>query len=113
MTMKLTSKGRQVIDEVPWGVYLWMMPGRKFVSDDEGHQLMIQSMRGDKKRIEALRNAVKDFGIEEGEPVFFPGHRIVTDEEYEEQRQRLLFGLIPDPMDVAAIEEARNASKRR
>lgn len=59
----------------------------------------IVSMRGDQKRIAQLRDAAKSFGITTGRPVFLEGNRPVSDEEYEEQRQRLLFGLVPDTKD--------------
>ena len=62
----------------------------------------------------ALRDAARDCGVTVGQPCFFQGNRIVTDEEYEEQKLRLKFGLTPDKWDVAAIEEdKRNASRRR
>lgn len=75
---------------------------------------MISSTRGDQQRMRLLADAAKSYGVEEGEPCFFQGNRIVTDEEYEEQKQRMKWGLTPDPWDVASIEEDRkNASNRR
>lgn len=110
--MKLTTTGKKEIVEVPWGVYLWQMPDGSFVADDDGHFLMVASTLGNEQRKEAMRNAVRDFGINEGKPYFMAGHRPVTDEEYEEQRQRMLFGLTPDPLDVASIVEDRKNVKR-
>lgn len=107
--MKLTTTGKRQIEEVPYGVYVWVMPNGQLVGDDEGHFLMIRSTRGDKSRINALTDAVRSYGVTEGMPQYMPGHRPVTDEEYEEQRQRLKWGLTPDPLDIAAInEEKRN-----
>lgn len=111
--MKLTTTGKREIKEVPWGVYLWQMPDGSFVADDDGHYLMIPSTEGDQSRMQAMINAVSDFGINEGQPCFFSGHRPVTDEEYEEQKQRMLFGLVPDPFDIAAINEERKNAKFR
>jgi len=111
--MKVTTLGRKEIEQVPWGVYLWQMDDGKFIGDDDGHFLMIASTKGNVEKLQSLKNAVKDFGIEEGHPVFFSGNRIVTDEEYEEQRLRMEFGLVPDPLDVAAIEEERRLSGKR
>lgn len=112
--MELKTTGKREIQEVPWGVYLWRMPDGSFVSDGQGHFLMISSTRGDQQRMRSLADAAREYGIEEGAPCFFQGNRIVTDEEYEEQKQRMEWGLTPDPWDVAAIEEDRkNASKRR
>lgn len=112
--MKITSLGKKEIQEVPWGVYLWQMPDGSFVGDGEGHFLMIASTRGNVERMRALRDAARDCGVTVGQPCFFQGNRIVTDEEYEEQKLRLKFGLTPDKWDVAAVEEdKRNASRRR
>lgn len=112
--MEIKSLRKQEIQEVPWGVYLWRMPNGSFISDGDGHFLMIASTRGDQQRMKALAEAAADCGVTEGAPCFFQGNRIVSDEEYEEQKLRLKFGLTPDPLDVAAVEEdRRNASKRR
>lgn len=88
------------------------MPSGQFVGDDEDHYLMIFALQGDKERLDALTSAVRSFGIEVGGPRFFPGQRPVDDETYEEQRQRLLFGLTPDVMDVGAIKADRERRKK-
>lgn len=111
--MELKTTRKQEIQEVPWGVYLWRMPNGSFIADGEGHYLMIASTRGDQRRMRALAEAARDCGVEEGAPCFFQGNRIVTDEEYEEQKQRLAWGLTPDPWDIASIrEDKRNVSRR-
>ena len=81
------------------------MPDGSYVSDGEGHFMSINAQYGDIKRQNQLRDAAKAFGITEGKPVFFPGQRQVTDEEYEEQKERLLDGQIPDDHDLAALVE--------
>lgn len=112
--MKMKSLGKQEIAEVPWGTYLWQMPNGSFISDGDGHFLMIEAMEGDQHRMKLLASAAHDCGVDEGMPCFFRGNRIVNDEEYEEQKLRLKFGLTPDKMDVASInEDKRNARNRR
>lgn len=112
--MNIKSLGKKEIQEVPWGVYLWRMPNGSFIADDADHYLMIASTRGDQTRMRALADAARELGVTEGQPCFFQGNRIVSDEEYEEQKLRLKFGLTPDKWDVAAIEEdKRNANARR
>lgn len=112
--MEIKSLGKQEIKEVPWGVYLWRMEDGKFVGDDDGHFLMIQSMEGDNDRMRSLAAAARDCGVDEGSPCFFRGNRIVNDEEYEEQKQRFDWGLTPDPLDIAAInEDNKNVNRRR
>lgn len=112
--MNLKSSGAKEVKETRRGVYLWRMPDGKFVGDGDGHFLMIESMEGDQQRMQSLAKAARDCGVDEGQPCFFRGNRIVSDEEYDYQKQRFEWGLTPDPFDIAAIEEdKRNASKRR
>jgi hypothetical protein len=100
-----TKKAPRVIDEVPYGVYVWEMPDGKWVGDDEGNFLNIASMKGNLKRIAELTAAARSYGITEGGPVFLSGHRQIDDEEYAIQKARLTFGLIPDEHDIPAFRE--------
>lgn len=109
--MELRTTNKQFIKEVPWGVYLWFVPGRGYISDDAGHYMMIASTEGNQEKMAALRDAARSFGVTEGHPVYFSGHRIVSDEEYEEQVQRMKWGLTPDPLDIPAINEERRAKR--
>ena len=103
--MKMKTTGKKFIDEVEYGVYVWEMPDKRIVGDDAGHFLSIASMNGDLNKMSILRQAVAEFGITEGEPRFLSGHRKVSDEEYEQQKQRFEDGLVPDEYDVPAIAE--------
>lgn len=87
------------VSETNIGVYLWEMPDGSLVSDDEGRRMYIQAKRGDLKRIAAITDAARSYGIVEGRPLFVEQVRPVSDEEFEEQRQRMLFGLVPDVQD--------------
>lgn len=102
----------KIIEETDYGLYLWEMPDGSIVADDEKNYLNIPARRGDKEKLKLLKDAVRSFGIEEGRPVFLAGHRRVTDEEYEYQKQRLEWGLVPDEMDYgAARDELINKQK--
>lgn len=102
----------KIIEETDYGMYLWEMPDGSIVADDEKNYLNIPARRGDKEKLKLLKDAVRSFGIEEGQPVFLAGHRRVTDEEYEYQKQRLEWGLVPDEMDYgAARDELMNKQK--
>lgn len=102
----------KIIEETDYGLYLWEMPDGSIVADDEKNYLNIPARRGDKEKLKLLKDAVRSFGIEEGRPVFLAGHRRVTDEEYEYQKQRLEWGLVPDEMDYgAARDELMNKQK--
>lgn len=98
--MKITS-----VDEVNWGMYMWQMPDDTLVMDDEGGYLSIPSVKGDLRQIKKLKDAAVGYGLNEGKPIFFSGHRPVTDEELAEQRQRMEMGLVPDPQDLPAMME--------
>jgi hypothetical protein len=93
------------IEEVTYGIYVWQMPDGSVVVDEEGNYLNVAAMKGDIRRINNLKKAAKELGLEDGQPLWFSGHRRVTDEEYLEQKQRLEWGLIPDELDVPAIKE--------
>ena len=97
-----------VVKESLRGVYMWKVPGKGFISDGEGHFLMIEALEGDERRIKALRDMVRaEFGITEGQAEFFSGNRIVDDEEYERQKERHRQGLTPDIWDVNSINAER------
>jgi len=95
----------QQVEEVSYGLYLWQMPNGSVVTDEEGNYLNVAAMKGDVRKINALRQAAKSYGLEEGKPVWFSGHRQISDEEYYQQKERLDWGLIPDELDVPAIKE--------
>ena len=93
------------VEEVNYGLYLWQMPDESVVMDDEGNYLSISSMRGDIRQIKKIKEAAKHYGIDEGKPIFFSGHRQVTEEELQEQKQRAEIGLVPDSRDLPAMME--------
>ena len=92
-----------VVDEVNWGLYIWQMPDGKVVMDEEGAYLSIPSLKGDIRQIKKLKDVAKSYGLGDGHPVFFAGHRPVDDEELEIQKQRMELGLVPDEQDIPAM----------
>jgi hypothetical protein len=98
--MKITQ-----VEEVSYGLYLWEMPSGGLTMDEEGNYLNVAAMKGDIRKINALKQAAKSLGIEEGKPIWFSGHRQITGDEYQQQRERMEWGLIPDELDVPAIKE--------
>jgi hypothetical protein len=95
----------KVVEEVSYGLYLWQMPDGGLVCDDEGNYLNVAAIKGDIKRINDIKKVAKHHGLESGKPVWFSGYRQVSTEEYEMQKQRLEWGLVPDELDVPAIKE--------
>jgi hypothetical protein len=82
------------------GLYLWEMPNGACIADDEGHFLNIPSRYGDPQRINQLREFVRgELGIDDGQPVFYPDRRRVSDGEHDDQMERLLEGKVGDPFD--------------
>lgn len=103
-----------IVEESMMGLYVWLTEDGQIVGDDDGNYLNIQSMKGDERNIEILRNTAKDFGVEGGKPQFLSGYRRVTDEEYEWQKKRMDLGLIPDELDLPAFrEEQKNLEVRK
>ena len=92
-------------NETRLGVYVWEMPDGRWIGDDEGNFLSINSMRGDRGRIDLLAKAVRGYGIYEGNPKFLEGSRQIDDEEFEYQKQRLRWGLTPDPLDIGVHKD--------
>jgi hypothetical protein len=107
----------RAIEESNAGVYLWMRDNGQLISDENGNYLSMPSIKGDEYKLgifrkrahEELRNA----GVEpDGKPVFLSGHRQVSENEYEKQRQRQLMGLTPDLFDVGAAQGELEYAKR-
>jgi hypothetical protein len=93
------------VEEVNWGLYMWQMPDESLVMNEDNEYLSIPARRGDISQIKKLKEAAKHHGLDEGKPIFFSGHRQVTQDELEEQKSRAELGLVPDPQDLPAMME--------
>jgi hypothetical protein len=98
--MKITP-----VEEVNYGLYIWHTADGKIVRDEEGNYLCIPATKGSVSKIKKLKEVAAHYGLGEGRAVWFSGHRQVTDDEYEMQKQRLEWGLIPDEYDLPALKE--------
>lgn len=106
--MGFKNVGKEVIEEVPYGLYVWETPEGWVVQDDDANVMNVFAMKGDVRAIDALRQAAAYYGFPEGRPVFWSGRRRIDDEELEHQVQRQKWGLEPDPMNYAAlVDEAK------
>lgn len=100
-----------VVDDIPFGLYVWEMPDGRIVGDDEGNWMNIPAQKGDRKRIAQITEAARYYGITEGKPKFLSGNTRVTDEEREEQELRMKWGLVPDKNDLGnAIDELKHGT---
>lgn len=110
--MKNNKMKMSIVEESDKGLYVWIMPDGSIVADDQGNYFNIPAFKNDQVQINNLKDALKnEFGITEGKPVFMSGYRRVTDEEYQYQKQRLEWGLIPDELDIAAFQEEMEQNK--
>ena len=87
------------------GIYVWEMPDGRWIGDDDGNFLSITSKKGNRSNLDALAREVRTFGIYEGGPKFLSARRKIDDEEFEYQKQRLNWGLVPDPYDIGNYKD--------
>ena len=92
-----------------WGLYFWRLPDGHLFKDDEGRLLNIPSIKGDVGQMMKIRQAAAHYGQPEGEPWFYAGVNRATDEEYQEQLDRLDQGLIPSLNDIGAVAAAKKS----
>jgi hypothetical protein len=109
--MELKTTNREAIDEVPYGVYVWVNPEGEVFGDDDGNVLNVFCMKNDMRAIKALTDAAKYYGAGEGSVQWMSGKRRISDEELEMQRARERMGLVPDPLDFGAIRDEANRKK--
>ena len=92
-------------EETTLGIYVWQMPDGRWIGDDDGNFLSVTSKKGNRSKIDALAREVRSFGIYEGGPKFLSGRRKIDDEEFQHQKQRLDWGLVPDPYDIGNYKD--------
>jgi len=101
---------RKVIEKnYNWGLYVYKKADGKWFTDGSGSVLNIPSMRGDINQMSKLRQAAMFYGDDgEGTCVFVPGLTRISEEEYSEQKERMLEGLIPSMNDLGAWKAAQD-----
>lgn len=104
-----STTGRQKVEEVPYGMYVWVNPDGDVFGDEDGNVMNVFCMKGDRAAIDQLTKAAKYYGAGEGKPVWWSGLRPISDDELAEQEMRQRLGLIPDPMDIAALRDEQAA----
>ena len=103
--MNIKNVRQTEVEESTLGIYVWEMPDGRWIGDDDGNFLSVTSRKGNRSRVDALAREVRSFGIYEGGPKFLSARRKIDDEEYEEQQQRLKWGLVPDPLDIGSYKD--------
>lgn len=106
MSMDINKTNTKVLEEESiLGIYVWEMPDGRWIGDDSGNFLSVTSKKGNKSNIDALAREVRSFGIYEGGPKFLSARRKIDDEEFKYQKQRLDWGLVPDPYDIGNYKD--------
>lgn len=103
--------GQRAMFGYEWGLYFWKLPSGHLFKDEEGRLLNIPSVKNDLGQMAKLRQAAAHYGQPDGEPWFYPGVNRATDEEYQEQLDRLNEGLIPSLNDLGAVQAAKKTAE--
>lgn len=105
------SKLTVVENKADYGLYAWRMPNGKLFMDENGNVLNIPSTRYDFNKMSIISRTAAAYGQEEGEPVFLAGVGRVTEEEYQEDLDRINNGLLPLG-DLGAWQDAARARRQ-
>ena len=111
--MDIKSMKKQIVEETTLGIYVWEMPDGRWIGDDDGNFLSVTSMKNNRVKMDMLAREVRSFGIYEGQPKFLSGRRKIDDEEFEYQKQRLNWGLVPDQLDIGVYKDEMKEAKKR
>jgi len=104
--MDITKKNTRMLhEESTLGIYVWEMPDGRWIGDDDGNFLSVTAKKGNRSLIDALAREVRSYGIYEGGPKFLSARRKISDEEFDHQKQRLDWGLVPDPLDIGNYKD--------
>ena len=104
--MDITKKSTRMLqEESTLGIYVWEMPDGRWIGDDDGNFLSVTAKKGNRSLINALAREVRSYGIYEGGPKFLSARRKISDEDFEHQKQRLEWGLVPDPLDIGNYKD--------
>ena len=104
--MDITKKNTRFLEEESTlGIYVWEMPDGRWIGDDDGNFLSVTAKKGNRSLINALAREVRSYGIYEGGPKFLSARRKISDEDFEHQKQRLDWGLVPDPLDIGNYKD--------
>lgn len=101
------------VNETNIGVYIALSFGVP-IDDTDGHTLLIQSKRNDRRRIQTLIKTAKAYGFENVTVEFMQGVRPVSDDEYAVQQARMEAGMIPDTQELGtAIDDYKRGLAQR
>lgn len=102
--MELKSTKKQVVEEVEYGMYVWVTPEGEMLGDGDGNVMNVFCM--EKKHRQFAKKAIEDaaHGLgESGRAVWLSGRRPIDDDQLAYQIERASQGQTPDPFDIAGI----------
>jgi len=99
-----------VEDKSRYGIYVWRLPDGSIFADEDRNVLNIPAERGDITKMVEIKKAASHYGQPDGEAVFIAGVGRVTEEEYQEDLERMNSGLLTFG-DTGAWKDAARARR--
>lgn len=90
-----------------FGTYIWVKANGKPFTDGNNGVLSIEAHKNDHERIKQLMDAAAYYGQPEGQAIFYPNTRQISEETHSEQIDRMKQGLIPNMNDLGAVIAAK------
>jgi hypothetical protein len=67
-----------------WGVLVWQLPDGKILGNGHGDVLSMEAERGDLRAVKEMQQAAAYYGYPEGQTLFMPGRKKLTQSEWED-----------------------------
>ena len=101
----------QVVNEYPYGVCIWRDADGCILGDEDNNFLSIAGNCND-PIVEAKMEKAARYWMGasfSGGPSWVSGARKISDDEYDDQKDRLLQGKVPDPIESTLIARQKGA----
>jgi len=90
-----------------FGTYIWVKANGKPFTDGDNNVLSIEAYKNDHERVKKLMDAAAYYGETEGQAIFYPNTRQISEETHSEQIDRMKQGFIPNMNDLGAVIAAK------
>jgi hypothetical protein len=90
-----------------FGTYIWVKANGKPFTDGDNNVLSIEAYKNDHERVKKLMDAAAYYGEAEGQAIFYPNTRQISEETHSEQIDRMKQGFIPNMNDLGAVIAAK------
>ena len=114
---KLKNNGKPKITVIEkqsdWGIYVWMCDqDNKPFGDGNGNIMNIPGRPYDLEKMSKIRQAAQHYNAPPGKVQFMAGVNRVSDQEHENQIERMKEGLSPSETDIGAWMLAQEGMKK-